>query len=669
MPRVSSVEKLADSIAVRLRKHNLSLTNGGEPSYVPNLPLGPEWNVSAIGPEKLRYAYALATELSTKTMPGSLVVWSPGKSYPGELNPRWALHVLWNQDGSPLEAHPVPSVHPVPGKAQLAALRANLCKRLKIKDHWLLAGQAAVIPLDHNGKRWISERWPFAKGAFELLAADGPAGLRIPFGELPETAMKRALVLEPKEDGLHIFVPPFLQAVFLKLIAQLQAAVRSAGIGKVIWESYLPSDDAGLWRKISLTPDPGVLEVNLPPCESVREYGWWLKELETKTAAVGLRSFKEVSAEESVGTGGGNHIIFGGPSLEANPFFTNPAWVTSILRYWQHHPSLSYFFTGNYVGASSQAPRPDESSRALYDLEMAYRFLESLPRGTDQRYNLNETLRHLHTDASGNTHRSEISFDKFFNTAWAGGCLGLIEFRAIETLPRAEWMAAIATLWEAIALALFEKPFKKPLVNHGPNLQDRFFLPNLLWADFEKVLADIGITRKEKDGDSLFSLFREIWNWRFPEMLCFSDGKAMLSIRRGCESWPLLCETPLEGGTTSRFVDTSMERLEFVANKAFAQTHRIFVQGRELKLEPFPGTGFGIGLRYRRSALNPSLHPAMPIQMPLFVELANGAGEQLFKLDYQCRQFQPATEKAPRRAARPCQRMGAGLVTCDLRIP
>ena len=676
MRAVNSLNKCADAVAKRLKKNGLQLTIGGEPSYVPIQPNGAEWNVTAIGPEKLKYAYALAAQLSTETKPGAFILWTPGKSYPGEVNPRWALHVVWNRDGSPLSQAPAATAA-VPAKSGKSAkpkdplslqakLRKSLLKRLNIGDNWLIGDEGvSAIPLDHDDKRWTSERWPFPDRRLELNWADGPAGLRLPLSQIPETAMRRALVLEPKPDGLHIFVPPFIQESFLQLIGKIQESVRETGIDRVIWEGYLPGDDADLWEKISLTPDPGVLEVNLPPCKTVRDYAWWIMELEKRTASVGLRSYKEISPEESIGTGGGNHIIFGGPSLEANPFFKNPAWITSILRYWQHHPCLSYFFTGNYVGSSSQAPRPDESSRALYDLEMAYWFLETLPQGTDQRYNLNETLRHLHTDASGNTHRSEISFDKFFNTAWAGGALGLIEFRAVETLPRAEWMAAVAVLWEAIAVMLFEEPFQKPLHDHGPHLQDRFFLPSLLWEDFTQILADL-----RRNGFSFDEeLFRSIWNWRFPQMLAFEKGKAQLEIRRGCESWPLLCETPLEGGTTSRFVDTSMERLEFVANAPFVQSHRIFVQGRELKLERFPGGKFGCGLRYRRSALNPSLHPAIPPHMPLMVAVANGTKESLFKLEFQRRLFTPCNEAAPARATNPCRKMGAGLVTCDLRIP
>ena len=373
-----------------------------------------------------------------------------------------------------------------------------------------------------------------------------------------------------------------------------------------------------------------------------------------------------MSPDYSIGTGGGNHLLFGGPSLKENPFFTHPQWITSILRYWQHHPSLAYLFTGDYVGPSSQAPRPDESSRELYDLEMAYQFLEKLPPGKDQRYLLSETLRHLHTDGSGNTHRSEISFDKFWNTAFDGGCRGLIEFRAIETLPKAEWMSAVAVLWQALAAFLYETKFTRPLIEHGSRLHDHYFLPALLWSDFAGVLRDL----RKAGFDFDDTIFRDIWQWRFPVMLAFESGGAQLSLRKACEGWPLLCETPLEGGTTSRFVDTSIERLEFTANKAFTSAHRIFVQGRELKLEPLPDGSIGIGLRYRRSALYPSLHPGITPHIPLFVTITRGGERHDYKLEQSRRTFEPCDRKeAPPIANQPCKKLRPDLLTCDLRLP
>ncbi len=214
------------------------------------------------------------------------------------------------------------------------------------------------------------------------------------------------------------------------------------------------------------------------------------------------------------GTGGGNHLLFGGPIARRKSALHPPAWVTSILRYWQHHPSLAYLFTGHYVGPSSQAPRPDECASALYDLEMAYQFLEQLPTG-DHRYLLSETLRHLHTDSSGNTHRSEISFDKFWNVNFDGGCRGLVEFRAVESLPRADWMSAVALLWHALAAHLLEHPFTKPLVDHGDDFTTGFFFPRIS-GPTSNAFSPISNEPAFRSPRRPFARSAE---WRFPVML------------------------------------------------------------------------------------------------------------------------------------------------------
>lgn len=670
MNRIDPLQKIGRIASQKLRSRGIKLTLGGEPTYVPDDPSGPEWSITAVGPTKLRYAYAMANALIEKSLPEAVAFFSPGKSYPGEVNPRWTVHLLWNRDGSPLTKK---NARPAGTKPAPQLLKSKLAKNLGVKNHWLRGidpadGERAVwiLPLDHDGKKWASESWKGTFGAsLTLLPAEGPAGLRLPLGELPANACKRALVLEHQPDGIHVFLPPLLQQPFLKLLGLLAENLRAAGIGPVFYEGYIPSDEADLWSKVSLTADPGVLEINLPPCREWREYDWWMKALEQAAQAASMRSFKQLSPEETTGTGGGNHLLFGGSSLDENPLFKHPRWVTSILRYWQHHPSLAYLFTGHYVGPSSQAPRPDESARELYDLEMAYQFLEQLGPG-DHRHLISETLRHLHTDGSGNTHRSEISFDKFWNASWDGGCRGLVEFRAVESMPRAEWMSAVALLWQALAALLFETGFTRPLVEHGARLHDYYFLPTLLWEDFQAVLRDL------KKGGFRFDekIFRAIWDWRFPRMLSFETAGATLAIRKAHEGWPLLCETPLEGGNTSRFVDTSIERLEFLADEAFAKTHRIFVQGRELKLEPFPNKKFGAGLRYRRSALHPSLHPGIAPHVPLFVTIRHGKTLLTCKLE-QTRRIFEAAENDPHLSPRkpPCKKLRPELLTCDLRLP
>lgn len=672
MGKSASPAAVAEKIEASLTSQGVALTLGGEPTYVPIHPDGPEWNITALGPTKLRYAYALANALIAQALPKAVTFFSPGKSYPAESNPRWALNLVWNRDNKAI----VPSLaDPLPAKPAgikgIETFKSALLRLLKIKASWLRASDpleprraAWVLPLDHAGKGFRSAEWRLGK-RITLLRTEGPAGLRLPLNLLPDDVSKRALTIEVRDDQFHVFLPPLLQGPFLILLDHIGAALRKAGFGPAVFAGYVPSDESDRWRKLGIAADPGVIEVNLPPCLTWSEYDDWMRILENACVPAGLRSLKETANGETLGTGGGNHLLFGGPTLDTNPLFTNPRWVASILRYWQHHPSLSYLFTGQYVGASSQAPRPDESASALYDLEMAYQFLEGLPPG-DHRYLVSETLRHLHTDGSGNTHRSEASFDKFWNVSFDGGCRGLLEFRAVETLPHAEWMSAVALLWRALAAWLLAHPFTKPLIAHGERLHDFYFLPTCLWSDFEMVLRDL----RKAGFDLPVEIYRTIADWRFPKMLSYTSGPATLSVRKALEDWPLLCEQPLEGGATSRFVDTSIERLEFVANQAFAVSHEIRVQGRKLELDPFPNNRPGAGLRYRRSALHPSLHPGIPPQMPLMLFIKSQTGGALYKLDTNRRTFDPATdEPMPASLRRACKTLHAGLLTRDLRLP
>ncbi len=653
------------------RAHGVELTMGGEPTYVPTEPLGAEWSITALGPTKLGFARALGSALVSQSLPNALPIYSPGKLYPGEVNPRWTLYLLWRLDSSPLLTTPASSKKPLPPNKALAKFQSALCRSLRISSTWLELADpvtpghhAWVLPLDHDNARFLTAPWDLGPSP-ALLPAEGPAGLRLPLQDLPPALSRRALTVEWIGDQLQIFIPPLFQPAFLELLTHIEKALGAAHCHAPSFAGYIPSDDSGCWEKLAIASDPGVLEINLPPCSDWSEYAQWLDRLERAAAASNLCSHKQLRPEEQTGTGGGNHLLFGGPSLDRNALFTHPGWITSLLRYWQHHPSLAYLFTGQYVGASSQAPRPDESARALYDLEMAYQFLEQLPPG-DHRQLISETLRHLHTDTSGNTHRSEISFDKFWNLAFDGGCRGLIEFRAVETLPRADWMSAVAQLWWSLAAHLLEQPFTKPLLDQSQILHDRFFLPAYLWNDLSQILRDLaraGFPLPE-------STFRAIADWRLPVMLDWQQEGASLTIRKALESWPLLCETPLEGGSTSRFVDTSIERLEFLANPQFARHCKIRINGRLLPLQTFPDGMFGAGLRYRRSALHPSLHPGIAPQLPLSLDIARGRSHSAFRLEAGRREFTADAQppSAPSGTA-PCRRLNPQLLTFDLRLP
>ena len=280
---------------------------------------------------------------------------------------------------------------------------------------------------------------------------------------------------------------------------------------------------------------------------------------------------------------------------------------------------------------------------------------------------ISETLRHLHIDLSGNTHRSEISFDKFWNLEWETGCRGLMEFRAIETLPHPEWMTAVALLWTCLIARLFEPRRVHPLAVHGIRLHDYYFLPTGLWNDFELILRDLA-----RDGFRLNpKVYRDIWDWRCPLLLDYTQASAHLTVRKALESWPLLCETPMEGGSTSRFVDTSIERLELLGNDAFFDRFRIFAQGREVPLARFGPDAHLAGLRYRATALYPSLHPGLPPHLPLYLTVADkrtGKPVAGYKLPAGSRLFTECPAREIKLTRRPCRKLREQSLTFDLRL-
>jgi uncharacterized protein (DUF2126 family) len=665
-PNSSASKSAAARIESILRRHGAELTIGAEPTCVPENPAGAEWNITATGPTKLRYARGLAEAFLRESLPGGITVFAPGKTYPGETNPRWALHLIGRRDGKPLlpPRKPAKKSAAVSPREFLVRVASSLgirsAKILQVADPAAGNGPAFVLPLDGDGSQWTSPEWHFP-GKAELLSTEGPAGLRLPLHLLETDGARRAMTAQSIHGRFEVFLPPFLQKPWT---AVLQAAYEALPAGfSGDFSGHVPHDESGEWIQFVVAADPGVIEINLPPCASWTEYEFWLRKLWRAQKTAGLHTWKKPPGGRAAGTGGGHHILFGGPSLAANPFFTRPAWLVSILRYWQHHPGLSYTFTGCYVGPTSQAPRPDESGKNLWDLEMAYSWLEKLAPGLDHRAAIAGTLIHLHSDAGGNSHRSETSFDKFWSPSQPGGARGLVEFRALESLPRAEWASGLALLWLATAAMLLEKPFRAPLRDFGDALHDHYFLPSALWDDLETVLADLINARIRPDT----KILRDIFDWKFPVIFDSGDG---LVVRPALECWPLLCETPLEGGNTTRFVDTSVDRLEFRAEPGFARSHRLRVNGRPLPLRAWKNGLRLSGLRYRRSALHPSLHPGIGVQLPLVLEIEGRGKTRRFVLNPEAYSFKPLSEKTPPLPrGRPCRAADPAHRSFDLRIP
>jgi uncharacterized protein (DUF2126 family)/transglutaminase-like putative cysteine protease len=654
-PRVETdLERLADRVEASLAEAELALTMGGEPTFVPDEPEGAEWVYAAVGPTKLGYAYDVAEAVAERVWPGSVVFYTPGKLYPGEVNPRWAVNVIRMDEAC--EVPIIPREDLVTGAA---TFRDLLPETLGVAPAWQRAWdprdeehEVWVLPLDHVDGAWTSQAWP-AKGLV-LTLAEGPAGLRLPLNELPEGAPRRALVLDVFPDRLEIFLPPLLVEPFKALV--LKAAALSPG--RVRWQGYVPPDLPETWAVLGCTADPGVLELNLPPCRCWTEYRDWLVLLEKITAEKGLRTIRK--GRLPTGTGGGNHLLFGGPTLAANPFFTRPEWVASILRYWQHHPALAYLFTGNYVGPASQAPRPDESGKTCLDLELACRQLEALSAG-DRRAEIHELLRHLQTDLGGNTHRSEASFDKFWNLPQGGH--GLMEFRALETLPKPAWSGAVALLWRALLTYLYHRPFRASLEDWGHRLHDQYLLPAFLWQDLTQILSDLAQFGFGFDPD----IFRAIWAWRFPE-LCVAG---QVTVRRALDAWPPLAEVPMLGGSTSRFVDGSMERWEFLAAPSVLSAEAMFVNGRELLFRKLNTREMITGIRFRAAALYPSLHPGIPVQVPLTLSMATRDENRIIQTwRYDGNEFveMPEAKDQTLEPGPPCEAAIPGAYTYDLRI-
>lgn len=666
----------ADAVEARLEAAGIELTLGGEPTYVPLHPEGAEWSVAADGPTKLGYAHALATALRQRIWPDATLLFCTGKRFEGELNPRWALRLLLASAGGPLVRWPQRSDgrprRPLDAPAApdlLAAIGAGLgcpLQPIALSDPLDPGRQVWAAPLHHDGQHWQAPPWPLADARCSLLPAPGPAGLRLPLQHLPADVPRQVLTLEITPQGWGLFLPPLDRLRLEQLLAAIAAA--SSPWSEPELSGVLPLDTADHWQVLGITADPGVLEVNLPVCRRWRDYANWLEVLEQACDAVGLRSWQWREGRQ-VGTGGGNHLLWGGPSLDGarHPFFARPAWLVGILRYWQHHPCLAYLFSGACVGPASQAPRPDEGSASWRDLVLAHGALERLASG-DQRVAISETLRHLHADRSGNTHRCEISLDKFWNPAWPGGCQGLIEFRALESMPHHHWSSAVALLWRALAVLLLD-PRHRPqrLRPWGEQLHDRALLPSQLWSDLESVLAELADAGLPLDG----GVFRQIWQWRFPRLLHWSEpgGGAELEIREALEPWPLLCDTPVEGGFTSRFVDSSMRRLELTTNAAFRQRFRLGLNDRLLPGPSEPEQPFA--LRYRQSALYPCLHACLPLDVPLRLQLLTPGGQGLaaWRLDAGTSGFEPDPEPGPGPAGtQTWPRLQADACTLDLRL-
>ncbi len=433
----------------------------------------------------------------------------------------------------------------------------------------------------------------------------------------PADVVRTGLCIEPRGGRLHVFMPPIDRTeTYVDLVAGIEDTAVALDLPVVI-EGYLPPHDSRL-EHIKVTPDPGVLEVNVHPAHNWDQLVGITSGVYEDARQTRLGTEKFDLDGSHTGTGGGNHVVMGGATPADSPWLRRPDLLRSFLAYWINHPSLSYLFCGKFIGPTSQAPRVDESRPdALYELQIAF---EQVQQGKQPPpWLVDRVFRHLLVDTTGNTHRAEFCIDKLFSPDSSTGRLGLVEFRAFEMPPHSRMSLTQQLLLRALTARFWEQPYEAPLVSWKTSLHDRWMMPHFIWQDFEDVI--------EETQASGFDLQREWFDahyeFRFPRIGTFTQRGVEVELRRAIEPWYVLGEEPA-GGATARFVDSSVERIQVKVGGMTDPRYVLTCNGRRVPLHPTGVEGEHVaGIRFRAWQPPSCLHPTIGVDGPLVFDLVD----------------------------------------------
>jgi uncharacterized protein (DUF2126 family) len=455
--------------------------------------------------------------------------------------------------------------------------------------------------------------------------ARGPGGMAIiePSERMPrrnesaEWLVRTALCVEPRGGRLYVFMPPTRTLEdYLEAVTAVEETAASLGL-PVLLEGYQPPHDPRV-SVIKVTPDPGVIEVNIHPSHTWEEMVATTTGLYEEARLSRLGTEKFMTDGRHTGTGGGNHIVIGGATPQDSPLLRRPDLLQSLLTYWQNHPALSYLFSGLFIGPTSQSPRIDEARNdSLYELEVAFRHLPGT--GKVAPWLVDRLFRHLLVDATGNTHRAEFCIDKLYSPDSSTGRLGLLEMRGFEMPPHAQMSLAQQLLLRTLIGRFWREPYRQPLVRWGTDIHDRWMLPHFAWSDMQDVVADL---------NSRGYPIREEWfaphfEFRFPQLGDLDLKNIHLEVRQALEPWHVLGEEGSAGGAV-RYVDSSVERVQIKARGLTGTRHAIACNGYTIPLHP-TGTNseFVAGVRYRAWQPASCLHPTVGVHSPLTFDIVD----------------------------------------------